>query len=366
MVKLSASRIKTAEACSWQYYCKYKLKLPERSNDGARRGTVCHAILEVLGRKGRYKYFQQILKKKDIFAIPSIRRLTLILARRLGIDDSENMSLVKKMTLNGLLYDFYGKDSSKLTKAFSEKHFCITVNEEGKKYCINGFIDKLFLYNDSKVAVIRDFKTSKQVYKGKDATDNLQDLMYSLAVKHLYPKYTHRKTEFLFLKFPLEKDLLGVSGTGVLEMAPLSAEELEGFEYQLTEVQKQLDSFDEEAGLQNLAATQPYPSDGSFGGPMLCGKEGFKMRKGEPLLGEDGQPIPAYICSFRKPFKYYVLLNPSGKTKVNSLGRPMTSFEEDYDSLVALQEEGDTLELREYGGCPHWNYGEPLRDEFSL
>ena len=98
MVKLSASRIKTAEACSWQYYCKYKLKLPERSNDGARRGTVCHAILEVLGRKGRYKYFQQILKKKDIFAIHSIRRLTLILARRLGIDDSENMSLVKKIT----------------------------------------------------------------------------------------------------------------------------------------------------------------------------------------------------------------------------------------------------------------------------
>ena len=41
---LSASRIKTAQSCSWLYWCKYKLKLPDTSNDGARRGSICHLI----------------------------------------------------------------------------------------------------------------------------------------------------------------------------------------------------------------------------------------------------------------------------------------------------------------------------------
>ena len=30
---LSASRIKTAESCSWLYWCKYKLNSPDKSND---------------------------------------------------------------------------------------------------------------------------------------------------------------------------------------------------------------------------------------------------------------------------------------------------------------------------------------------
>ena len=59
---LSASRIKTAESCSWLYWCKYKLNLPDKSNDGAKRGSICHLIFEVLGIKKRKKYFNKIIK----------------------------------------------------------------------------------------------------------------------------------------------------------------------------------------------------------------------------------------------------------------------------------------------------------------
>ena len=48
---LSASRIKTLQTCSWQYWCKYHLKLPDKSNHGSLRGTICHAIFENLGNK---------------------------------------------------------------------------------------------------------------------------------------------------------------------------------------------------------------------------------------------------------------------------------------------------------------------------
>ena len=185
---LSASRIKTAQSCSWLYWCKYKLKLPDKSNDGARRGSICHLVFEVLGAKGRKKYYNKILKSQDVFSVPSIKRLILKHAVREGIDDSENVELMKDMIFNGLSYDFFGRDSGKPTEEYSEKDFDIIKNDGDIKYKIRGFIDKLFLYKKKKFAIIRDFKTSKEVFKGKDQTDNLQDHMYSLAVKNLFPE----------------------------------------------------------------------------------------------------------------------------------------------------------------------------------
>ena len=48
---LSASRLKTLETCSWSYWCNYHLKLPQKQNEGALRGTVCHLVFEMLVKK---------------------------------------------------------------------------------------------------------------------------------------------------------------------------------------------------------------------------------------------------------------------------------------------------------------------------
>ena len=232
---LSASRIKTAQSCSWLYWCKYKLRLPDKSNDGARRGSICHLVFEVLGVKGRKNYYNKIIKTQDVFSVPSIKRLILKHAVREGIDDTENVEFMKEMIFNGLSYDFFGLDLGKPTKEYSEKDFDIIKNDGDIKYKIRGFIDKLFLYKKKKFAIIRDFKTSKEVFKGKDQTDNLQDLMYSLAVKNLFPEYSERVSEFLFLKFDLDPD---ARKSGIMRMKPLEEDELEGFEMQLSEILK--------------------------------------------------------------------------------------------------------------------------------
>ena len=119
------------------------------------------------------------------------------------MDDNDNLKQIKDMTLSGLEYDFFGKDIATPTRSQSEEEFNINIDEKDKKYAIRGFIDKLFLYKKKKLAIIRDFKSSKQVFKGKEVTNNLQHLMYSLAVKHLYPDYLKRQSEFVFLKFDL-------------------------------------------------------------------------------------------------------------------------------------------------------------------
>lgn len=344
---LSASRIKTLQQCSWKYWCNYKLKLPDKSNDGASRGWICHLIFELLGEPRHKKHYDIIINTGSIFNSKAIKKLTLYHARRLNVDDDENLDLIDKMTVNGLHCDFFGEDVDVPNEAISEKDFDIEIDSDGISYRIKGFIDKLFLYKKNKYALIRDFKSSKQVFKGKEVTDNLQNLMYSLAVKHLYPEYKNRESEFLFLKFDLTRDMFNKPGNGILRMSPVDESELSGLEYELTEIQSYIDSFDEEKAHSNFAGSQNYPSDGTFGGPLACGKDGYKMRKGEPVLDKDGKPIVAFICSYRKPFSYYALKDKGGKVI-------KTCFTEDKEDLIKVKSDDQTIELMEYNGCPYW------------
>ena len=333
---LSASRIKTVQSCSWLYYAKYKLNLPDASNDGAKRGSICHLIFELLGEPKRKKIYNTIIKTKDVFSVRGIEKLIFKHAKKLNVDDEDNISLIKEMTLNGLMYDFYGDKMGKPTHALSEKDFEIIVSDGDKKYKIKGFIDKLFLYKNKKFALIRDFKTSKQKFKGKEVSDNLQDYMYSLAVKHLYPEYKNRISEFLFLKFDLNDT--NSESDGAIQMLPISEDDLEGFEYQLSGIQEYLDNFSEQDAVSNFAASQPYPTDNSFGGPLQCG---FAKTKGQ--LKKDGTPM--WHCGMKFDFHYYAILNADGKHIKSYL-------ENEYnDDLIP---EGGSVEKKYYLGCPRF------------
>ena len=57
-------------------------------------------------------------------------------------------------------------------------------------------------------------------------------------------------------------------------MPEISEEELEGLEAHLSQIQKFLDNFDEYDAVSNFAGAKNYPSEGSFGGPIMCGKDG--------------------------------------------------------------------------------------------
>ena len=172
--------------------------------------------------------------------------------------------------------------------------------------------------------------------------------MYCLAIKHLYPKHYNREVEFIFVKFNLDKDLLGHPGKGVLRMEKISEDELDGFEYQLTAIQEFLENFNETDAKNNYAADQSYPKDGSFGGPLMCGKEGFKKSRGELLYDANGEKIPNFICEFRQPMVYYILLNKDQKI-IKSV------FESDKDKLKADKSKGEKIEKKFYDGCPHFH-----------
>ena len=94
-IKLSASKIKTVEGCSWLYYSKYILKLPDISNSGASRGTICHLIFELLLTDRHKKYFEDLCSgKAGVIKNPAIHRLILKNAKKLKVDDEENLDLI--------------------------------------------------------------------------------------------------------------------------------------------------------------------------------------------------------------------------------------------------------------------------------
>ncbi len=343
-VILSASKIKTAQSCSWKYWTSYNLKLPQTSNDGASRGWICHLIFELLGAKKHSSHYKSIIKSGTTRGSKAVSRLIEYHAKKLDVFDEENLELIDMMTVKGLLFDFFGKNRGTLTKSIDEYAFNLSIDEDGKNYKTRGFIDKLFLYDRGRKALIRDFKTSKQIFKGKEITDNLQNLMYCLAVKKTFPKVKEIEVEFLFLKFDLDFDLLGHSGNGVVTMEKISKEELEGFEYQLTSIQDFLEGFTEEDAKKDFAANQNYPSDGTFGGPLMCGKEGFKKRKGEHVLDKEGNKIKNFICEHRMPFEYYEHTDTSGYIIKCYKEKPEIKLKK-----------GESLKFKKYKGCPHFN-----------
>jgi hypothetical protein len=239
------------------------------------------------------------------------------------------------MILAGLSYDFFGSKRTKPTEEHSEYEFDLHIKNEEKDYCIKGFIDKLFLYKKNKSAIIRDFKTSKQVFKGEDETKNLQDYIYCLAVRNLFPEYKNRRSEFLFLKFDL-------NGKGNMTMKKLTDSKLSKFEIDLTKSQVYLENFGEKQARAAYAADKPRPKDGSFTGQIVCG---FAKYRGQ--LKKDGNLM--WHCVYKFPFDYYALCDEEGKII-------KTAFPENYYLLTQQRKGNQIIKKMHYQGCPRWNY----------
>lgn len=333
---LSASRIKTLQTCSWQYWCKYHLKLPDTTNEGSLRGSICHAVFEALGNPKHKHHYVKLTKEQNINASPPIERMVKAFAKKNKIDDFANLDLVNQMIMEGLNYDFFGNKYGKPNESISEKDFDIQTISDGKNYRILGFIDKLFLFKKKKIALIRDFKTSKQVFTGSEIEDNMQNLMYCLAVKYLYPEFLKRDMEFLFLKFDCK-------GKGLLEMKEIAEDELEGFEHFLTQIQSIINNFNEKSAIGGLAFNKGYPSkEEGFSGKVVCGRAEFKGQ-----LKKDGTTM--WHCPFKFPTNYFVLLDEE-KNIISS------SYNKNDMDRKRKNGIGFIVEKREYAGCPAFKF----------
>tara|TARA_R110000751_G_scaffold55_7_gene254 strand:+ start:721 stop:1722 length:1002 start_codon:yes stop_codon:yes gene_type:complete len=314
---LSASKIKTFESCSWKYWCNYHLKLPQSNNDGARRGTVCHLIFELLVKPRHKKHFNLIMGAATLDASPAIKRLVKkSLIKEEGYSE-ENYLMCEEMILVGLDNDFYG---SKGVVNSPEKEFLI----ENKKpeYKIRGFMDKPIEY--ARKLKIVDYKSSKSKFNEKELKSNVQAMTYTLASKTLWPKLKSVIVEFLFLRFPKSP----------AQQIRFTKEQLSGFEYYLEHIYKIINNFSESDAKSNFASSHPMPKrDEGFCGPLNCG---FAKHKGQ--LKKNGDLM--WHCPFKFDFEYYSLINSNGDVIKNAFDKE------------SLDESKGKVKLSSYKGCP--------------
>lgn len=309
---LSASRIKSYIGCSWTYWVTYHLKFRDMdaSNDGAKRGTICHLILECLILERRRKQVFNILTN-GLKSDKAVCKLIDKHAKILNVNDENNMNMIHDFIIVGLKSDFYcaGWDLQP-----AEKRFIIEPKDENdRQYKIMGFIDKHALKPEEGKARVDDYKSSKQKFSGKDNDFNIQGLTYALA---LWKEGGYKEIDmnFVFLKFPKSP----------FQSFTYNENQLKGFEIFLEETYKYLSNFNIKKAVSNF---------GKFNGnSFICGK-----RKGD--LKKDGSP--AHICQWKDPFIYYQLTDENG----NIL---KTSKEEG----VLEAKEGQTVKEVYYAGCP--------------
>ena len=124
-------------------------------------------------------------------------------------------------------------------------------------------------------------------------------------------------------------------------MEPLEELDLEGFEYFLTEVQKVINNFSEEAGKSGLAWEKGYPKkEEGFAGRIVCGRADFAGQ-----LKKDGSPM--WHCPFKFARDYYILEDESGK------------FVASADTKQDLEERltnDRRIRKAKYKGCPAFSF----------
>lgn len=294
---LSASSIKCIETCTWMYYQQYVQKVPQKTNEGALRGTIVHLIFELLLNVRHRNHYNLVVNANNIEGSPALQRLIIKHMKRVDILTTTNYDMLNQMILVGLHTDFFGKGGT-----LGEPEFRFELYNENPEYRIRGYIDKLIFYEDGRIKIV-DYKSSKSKFKGDDLTANIQSMAYSLAGYKIFGA-TDVTSEFIFLRFPRQP----------VQEVHLTKEQLKGFESYLAHMYQLINNFDENRAKDNMAA---YSEKNRW----LC-----KAGK--------------WTCPYMTSFKYYALVDENDKVARTNLKK------EDLKP-----EPGQKMKIMYYEGC---------------
>lgn len=310
MIKLSASKIKTLDTCSFLYHCQYVLKLPRVSNTGANLGTITHSVLEFLQNERHKKHLIKINENNTCKSSPAICRYIKFWLKKFN-EKLEEIDTIDQFLKVALSTDFLIKDFK-----LGEPEFKFEINNENPKYSIIGFIDQYAIKDD--IIKIKDFKTQKRKFTKGEMEYNVQAMLYLVAAKKLWPNLKRGFVNFIMLRF--KKD--------PVQIASYSDEKLKGFELYLEYLDSYLSEWSYDKAISNFAAENVSKK-------MLCGKEPNQFK-------EDGSKV--WCCAYKRPFKYFALLDCNGQV-----------IKSEFDKEDLKPKNGEVVKEMQFSGCPYWN-----------
>ncbi len=189
--KISASRAKTLTQCSMLYYLQEIEKIPQKVWARTNHGSVIHSVFEMVmdkTRARRQKWLKNIiLNGFDIKDYPSISRYIKFYNANKGKLDpytDEEMGEMLDVAFKGIRTYFLDKDGQNflLPDYSNEERFEIDIGGGGR---ISGFIDLIIRLSPTTYKII-DLKSQKNKFKKDEMADNIQGLMYQLAIWEKY------------------------------------------------------------------------------------------------------------------------------------------------------------------------------------
>jgi hypothetical protein len=325
IINLSASKVKTLKDCSWYFWAKYCLKLPDKTNLGAAIGSCVHDLFEILGSPKKIKLAQDFYEADcDFDKFPVIFRFlrAKCLKSNIGLYDVDkksnksNIGLIQDMIRVGLSSGFFPEEGE--TNLASELYFDICHMDP--EFKIVGYMDKLLFKEKEGTLIVQDFKSSKMVFKGEELDTNIQAMIYSLAAhflkqKQKLPNFKKVIIQFIFLRF----------AENPYQNLEFTEEELDGFKHYLAYLSDIISNFTIEDAQADYASNDPARR-------WKCStKSGWK-------------------CPYKDKFEYWAVVDAEGRVK-------QTLFEDDYEvksKLIELKD-GEKWEKLAYSGCPAWN-----------
>jgi ATP-dependent helicase/DNAse subunit B len=210
-VKLSASKVKTLLDCSWVYWCKYHLKLPDSSNDGAKRGSCVHELFEALTKKRLMSFAVKFQADGcDVEKYKSVHRFLMKRCKKYSLNPDTvekksgktNFDLMVEMVNVGLSNKFFPEEHEEII----DSEYAFDITHDDMNFRMVGFIDKILFDKKNKTLFISDYKSSKMKFAGAELDGNIQAMMYSLAADTLkknkkIPNFKKSVIRFIFLRF---------------------------------------------------------------------------------------------------------------------------------------------------------------------
>lgn len=315
---LSASKIKTLDSCTWQYYCSYHLNIPQEKNNGATRGTIVHNLFELISKEKHQHYIKKIHLAGCPSKVAQINKFLLNQFAKEKIDalgevkpikakygKKNNWQTVCDMVMTAIRAEFISKDFTKIIGSEHEFNFI----SEDPKYAVRGFIDRVE-EEDGETLKILDYKSSAKKFTGEDQESNIQAMIYSLVARKIWKNYKNYKASFFFMRFPEDP----------YQDNEFSKEELDGLEHYLEYVSGILENFDQKKARSSMAAHSKEKS-------WLC-------QRG------------SWTCPFKNPVTFFKLKNKNGDFVSSHL--KLEDAEEKIEKSKGILD----LEIVEYKGCP--------------
>jgi hypothetical protein len=299
--RLSASRVKLLNDCSWRFYASEYLLWPEKIWPRTHVGTIVHSVLECLYRRKHWGVYDIIKEANTITAAPSVMRLVRAWQYKTKVDDTliADVDPMVMLVLNHTNF----RDEGAVRRFEPEHEFTMTLRNGGK---VRGYIDRLVAYSSG--WVVWDYKSQKTRFTEDETFDNFQSLVYQWYIWKTYGELA--SVNYVMLRHPPTSR---TPNKHIQTTPPATPAQLEGFERYLEYLYETINSFTEEDG---KAA-------------MKTDDEGFCRN----------------VCSYYTP-KVYLSIKKRGTNAL--VGNYLPEF------APALKEDEYVEELR-HGGCPRFN-----------